>query len=105
MLDDIYWLGSQLSGRSLFFTSVIPILFNLDFTPSSFSLVWGLNQEGNLAGPVSSIYKVGLIQLLRFSCRTSICSLSIEMGEPLLVSVIVCKLVCWLPPVVQLDAL
>lgn len=35
-----------LSGSSLSFTSVVPVLLNFDFTPSSFSSEWGPVQEG-----------------------------------------------------------
>lgn len=60
--EDMYWLGSQLSGRSLFFTSVITVLFYLDFTPSSFSSSWDPIWERNPGGPVSRVHKVGRIQ-------------------------------------------
>lgn len=39
--------ASPLSGSFLSFTAVVPVPLNFDFTPSSFSSVWGPVQEGS----------------------------------------------------------
>lgn len=40
-----------------------------DFTPSNFSVVWDPIQDGKQGGPVSSVYRVGLIQPLEVSLQ------------------------------------
>lgn len=63
----MYWLGSQLSERSLFFASVGPVRLRLDFTPSCFSFflsrkgAWGVVGRG----AVSGVHRVGPIQLFK----------------------------------------
>lgn len=58
-----------LSGSSLSFTTIVPVLFNSDSTPSSFSSVWGSQCGGQLwLGHIQKLPGARLLQTFR-PCR------------------------------------